>query len=343
MSIVSKTLGILTSGEEVVLYFLHEGDMTLTLSSLGASIVSIIVPSAKKGDRDICLGYSTLEAYTQNKGFLGVTVGRFANRIGGCAFTLNNKTCYLYDNDNGNSLHGGRRGFDKYVWNARPHIEKAGSFVTFELDSPANDEGYPGNLKTLVTYGLSKSNEIIAEYTATVDAPSPINLTNHTYFNLAGEGTGDILSHKACIHASSYLEIDDHLIPTGRLLPVANTPFDFRKPKTFGRDIANVGNGYDHCYVIDGEAGILRPCAEVFEELSGITMRVSTTQPGCQLYTGNSINNVSGKLGSIYNKYSGFCLETQHFPDSPNHSEFPSSVFGPERRYHEKTVFAFSW
>ncbi|MDR1149712.1 MAG: galactose mutarotase [Spirochaetaceae bacterium] len=343
MSITTKTLGILSSGEEVKLYSLTEGEMTLVLSSIGASIVSIIVPDANKKTRDICLGYSTLEAYTRNKGFLGVTVGRFANRIGGCAFTLNGKTYKLYDNDGGSSLHGGRRGFDKYVWEGRQHLENNGSFITFELDSPANDEGYPGNVKASVTYGLTKSNEITAEYDALVDAPSPVNLTNHTYFNLAGEGTGDILSHKARIYASSYVEIDERLIPTGRLLPVAGGPFDFREQKTFGRDIAAVGNGYDHCYIIDGTAGTMRPCAEIFEESSGITMRVSTTQPGCQLYTGNFLNDVYGKLGSIYNKHSGFCLETQHFPDSPNHPEFPSSIFGPDRRCHEKTVFAFSW
>ncbi|MDR0409004.1 MAG: galactose mutarotase [Spirochaetaceae bacterium] len=343
MSISTKTLGVLTSGEEVFLYFLREDGMTLALSSMGASIISIIIPTTKKGLCDICLGYSTLEAYTQNNGFLGVTVGRFANRIGGSAFKLNGKIYNLYNNENGNSLHGGRRGFDKRVWKSTPRIERNGSFVTFELDSPANDEGYPGNLKASVTYGLNKSHEIIAEYSATVDAPSPINLTNHTYFNLAGEGTGNILSHKARIYASSYAEIDNLLIPTGRLLPVSGTPFDFLEPKTFGRDIVHTGNGYDHCYAIDGEAGTLRSCAEIFEENSGITMRVSTTQPGCQLYTGNSLHNVAGKLGSIYNKYSGFCLETQNFPDSPNRTEFPSSIFGPERPYHEKTVFAFSW
>jgi aldose 1-epimerase len=343
MSITTKTLSILSSGEEVELYSLKEGEMTLILSSLGASIISIIVPSANKKTHDVCLGYSTLEAYTRNTGFLGVTVGRFANRIGGCAFTLDGRTYKLYDNDGGNSLHGGRRGFDKYIWKGRQHLESNGSFVTFELDSPASDEGYPGNLKASVSYGLSKSNEIIAEYDAVVDALCPVNLTNHTYFNLAGEGNGDILSHKAGIYASSYVETDERLIPTGRLLPVSGSPFDFRKQKTFGRDIAAVGNGYDHCYIIDGTAGTLRPCAEVFEENSGITMRVSTTQPGCQLYTGNSLDNITGKLGSVYNKHSGFCLETQHFPDSPNHPEFPSSIFGPDRRYHEKTVFAFSW
>ncbi|MDR2660132.1 MAG: galactose mutarotase [Spirochaetaceae bacterium] len=343
MSITTKTLGLITSGEKVDMYFLQEQEVMLALSSLGAAIVSIIIPSKKKGLCDICLGYSTLDAYTRNTEFLGVTVGRFANRIGNCAFNLNGKTYALYNNDNGNSLHGGRIGFDKRIWKAHPHIENNGSFITFELDSLENDQGYPGNARVSVTYGLNKSNEVIAEYKALLDAPSPVNLTNHTYFNLAGEGCGDILSHEAKIYASLYVEIDDNLIPTGRLMSVDNTPFDFRKRKSFGQDIATTGKGYDHCYVIDGKVGALRPCAEVFEKSSGITMRVSTTQPGCQLYTGNSLHKINGKIGSVYNKHSGFCLETQNFPDSPNHREFPSSIFAPERPYHEKTVFAFSW
>lgn len=221
-------------------------------------------------------------------------------------------------------------------------MDASGSYVTFELDSPDNDEGFPGNLKDSVTYGLGKSNEIIAGYRAELDAPCPVNITNHTYFNLAGEGCCGILSHKARIYASYYVEVDAKLIPTGRLLPVAGSPFDFREQKPFGRDIAAAGTGYDHCYVIDGASGTLRPCAEVFEESSGITMRVSTTQPGCQLYTGNFLDGIAGKPGSTYNKYDGFCLETQYLPDSPNRPEFPSAIFGPDRPYNEKTVFSFS-
>jgi aldose 1-epimerase len=343
MSINTKTFSFLTSGEDVNLYTLNEDGLTLRLSSLGASVVSLIIPSPKKRPRDICLGYSTLEAYTHDTTFQGATIGRFANRIGGCAFKLNGKTYRLYDNDGGSSLHGGRRGFNKRVWKSRAHLEDDGSFVTFELESPAGDEGYPGNLKASVTYGLSKSHELIAEYKAELSAPCPLNITNHTYFNLAGEGSGDILSHRARIDASSYAEVDSRLIPTGRLLPVSGGPFDFREQKPFGRDIVATGNGYDHCFVIDGVPGTLRPCAEVFEKSSGITMNVSTTQPGCQLYTGNFLNGLTGKPGSVYNKHAGFCLETQHLPDSPNRPEFPSSIFGPDRSYYEKTVFTFSW
>ncbi|MDR0663732.1 MAG: galactose mutarotase [Spirochaetaceae bacterium] len=340
MSISQKSL---VSGEKITLSTLSEEGISLTLSPLGASVVSLVIPSPKKGACDICLGYSTPEAYTQDTTFQGATIGRFANRISGCAFTLNGKTYRLYDNDGGNSLHGGRRNFSRRVWESYLLSADNGSFVTYKLDSIEGDEGYPGRLKASVTYGLTKSHEFIAEYNAELDAPSPVNLTNHTYFNLAGEGSGDILSHRMRIYASSYVEVDARLIPTGRLLPVADGPFDFREQKTIGRDIAATENGYDHCFIIDGKPGTLRPCAEVYEESSGIMVEVSTTHPGCQLYTGNFLNGLTGKHGSVYNKYAGFCLETQHLPDSPNRPEFPSAIFGHDRPYHEKTVFKFSW
>jgi aldose 1-epimerase len=290
---------------------------------------------------DVLLGYSTLAGYASNQPYMGATIGRFGNRIGGGRFTLDGKTYSLCKNDGEHALHGGRRGFDKLVWNAEAYQEQDGVFVRFELDSPNGDEGFPGNCKAVVCYGLTKSQELIADYQAASDAPTPINLTNHSYFNLAGEGNGDILSHEVLLHASSYVKVDRSLTPTGELAPVHNSPFDFTARKPIGRDIAQAGIGYDHCFVVDGEAGKLRPCAEVFEPGSGRTMRVFTTQPGVQFYTGNFLNGVIGKLGSVYNKHSGFCLETQHFPDSPNQGAFPSCIFGPGRDYHEKTLFSF--
>jgi aldose 1-epimerase len=211
-------------------------------------------------------------------------------------------------------------------------------YVSFELFSPDGDEGFPGNLRAVVTYGLTHNNEILAEYHAWIDAPSPVNLTNHAYFNLKGEGAGTILDHEAVIHASSIVDIDKALIPTGKLKPTAGTPFDFKTRKPIGKDIAAAG-GYDHCFVLGGEGRMLEPAAEIYEKTSGRVLKLSTTQPGLQFYTGNFLDGIAGKLGSVYNKHDGFCLETQHLPDSPNRPEFPSAIFGPGRDYREHALF----
>jgi aldose 1-epimerase len=311
------------------------------MTTFGATLTSLRLPSRNGPKTDILLGYSTLAGYASNKPYIGATIGRFGNRIAGARFTLDGKLYTLRENDGSNTLHGGRRGFDKLLWKAETYEEQDGVFVRFELDSPDGDEGFPGNCKAVVSYGLTKSQELIVDYQAKSDAPSPINLTNHAYFNFAGEGNGDILGHEVQLHATSYVKVDKNLAPTGELVPVHNGPFDFTARKAVSRDIAKAGGGYDHCFVIDGEPGKLRPCAEVFEPGSGRTMRVFTTQPGVQFYTGNFLEGVIGKPGSIYNKHSGFCLETQHFPDSPNQPSFPSAIFGPDRDYHEKTLFSF--
>lgn len=342
MKITRKTFGLLSSGKKVRIYTLKAGDLILSVSEFGASLTSLMVPSAG-GKDDILLGFSTLEGYTHNKPYIGATIGRFGNRIGGACFALNGTTHRLYKNDGEHTLHGGRRGFDKLLWKGEAYEEKDGVFVRFELESPDGDEGFPGRLRAVVSYGLTKSNEIIADYAAKVDAPSPVNLTNHAYFNLAGEGRGDILSHELILYAASYVKVSTDLVPTGEIVPVKDGPFDFTSRKPVGRDMAAAGGGYDHCYVINGEPGKLRPCAEVFEPLSGRSMKVSTTQPGVQFYSGNFLDGVPGKAGSVYGKHSGFCLETQHFPDSPNRPEFPSCIVGPDDDYHERTLFSFNW
>jgi aldose 1-epimerase len=344
MKISKKTFGVLSSGKKVSLFTLKAGDLSLSISTFGATLTSLWVPSKSSGKADLFLGFPTLEGWAATpRPYMGATIGRFANRVGGASFTLDGKTYPLYKNDGPHSLHGGRRGFDASVWKADAYEERDKVLVRLEMESPAGDEGYPGNLKAVVTYGLSKANELVADYEAQVDAPCPVNLTNHAYFNLAGEGEGDILSHDVLLHCSSYLEVDKNLIPTGRLIPVKGGPFDFLKAKPIGRDIAAAGGGYDHCFVVDGKPGKLRPCAEVFEGKTGRTMRVFSTQPGVQFYTGNFLKGAAGKTGSLYHKHSGFCLETQHFPDSPNQPDFPSCVFGPGRDYHEKALFAFDW
>lgn len=342
MKISRKVFGLLSSGKKAYLYTLKAGDLVLTLSSFGADWVSLKVPSRKGPKDDVLLGFSTLEGYTHNKPYFGATVGRVANRIGGCRFSLNGLVYSLYDNDHGNTLHGGRRGFDKRLWKTEAYEDKDGVYVRFELKSPDMDEGFPGKLKAAVSYGLTKSNEIVADYQAACDKPCPVNLTNHAYFNLAGEGSGDILGHEVKLFSSSYVEAGENLIPTGKLRPVLGGPYDFTEAKKIGRDIEAAG-GYDHCFVISGEPGTLRPVAEVSEEATGRSMKVFTTQPAVHFYSGNFLDGVAGKAGSVYEKHGGFCLETEFLPDSPNRSEFPPCIFGPSRKYHEKAVFSFDW
>jgi aldose 1-epimerase len=356
VNISKKTFGILSSGKKARLYTLKAGDLTLSLSTLGATWTSLLVPSRKHGVEDVLLGYSTLAGYAQGSSHMGATIGRFANRISGGQFTLDGRRHDLDKNSGGHTLHGGLRGFDKLLWKAEAYEEQDGIFVRFELDSPAGDQGFPGNLKAVVSYGLTKSHELIADYQAKVDADCPVNLTNHAYFNLAGEGRGLILDHDARIHGSSYVAVDRALIPTGELRDARGGPFDFTAPKPMGRDFeatrgsnsskledGSDGPGYDLCFILDGEPGKLRPCAEVFEPLSGRSMRVFATQSGVQFYTGNFLDGVVGKGGSLYGRHCGFCLETQGLPDAPNRQEFPSGVFGPGRDYHERSVFAFDW
>ncbi|MCL2381888.1 MAG: galactose mutarotase [Treponema sp.] len=347
MKITKRTFGILSNGKKVHLYTLKAGELVLSISTLGAAWTSLKVPSAERGADDILLGFSSFDGYVNNR-YFGVTVGRFANRIGGAKFSLKGKEYPLYQNDGGNSLHGGRTGFGKRLWKAEAYEERDGVFVRFELKSPDGDEGYPGNFRAAVSYGLTKTNEIVADYEARVDAPCPVNLTNCAFFNLAGEGRGvDILSTELKLNCSSYVEVNSALIPTGKLIPAANTPFDFSVRKPIGRDIRALAEsapgGYDHCFVIDGEPGDLRPFAEVYDPFSRRFMKGFTTQPGVQFFSGNSLSSVRGKIGSVYEKHDGFCLETQHFPDSPNRPEFPSAIYGPDRDYHEKAVFAFDW
>jgi len=345
MKIKEQNFGVLSNGKKVKLWTLCAGDLKLSLTNLGAAWTSLIVPSSKGTKDDVLLGYSGLDGYLNNEPFIGVTVGRFANRIKNASFDLLGSTYPLEANDGRNTLHSGTRGFDKLLWKAEPYEEKEGVYVHFELDSPDGDCGFPGKLKVVVSYGLTKSNEVICDYYAISDKPCPVNLTNHAYFNLAGEGKGNILSHEALLYSSAYVEIDRTAIPTGKIIPVTKTNFDFRTRRRIcqGSSIFKPFKGYDHCFVVDGEIGKLRPCAEVYDSSSGRSMKVSTTQPGVQFYTGKHLKNVIGKQGSVYKKHSGFCLETQHFPDTPNRQGFPSCIAAPGKDYHEKAVFAFGW
>jgi len=336
MEIIERIFGYLSNGKEVKLYTLRAGDLEFSLTDFGAAWTSLMVPSGKGFD-DVLLGYSGFDGYLNNKPYIGVTVGRFANRIKNASFKLDGISYQLDANEGSNSLHSGRRGFDKLVWESKTYKDSDGVYVRFELESRDGDGGFPGNLNAEVTYGLTMSNEITCDYRAVTDQSCPVNLTNHAYFNLAGEGKGDILSHELILPSSSYIEVDKQNIPTGRLISVEGTDFDFRKRRKI------YPGGYDHCFTTDGEPGKMRPCAEVYEPDSGRSMKLFTTQPGVQFYTGSYLNGINGKQGSVYDKFAGFCLETQHYPDTPNQSSFPQCTVVPGKDYHEKALFLFDW
>ncbi len=301
---------------------------------------------------DIALGYDSLEGYLEATPYFGAIIGRYGNRIGEGQFTLDGETYQLATNDGPNHLHGGVQGFDKVVWDAKPVEAADGVALEFTYISPDGEEGYPGALDAKVTYTLTNDNRLIFDYEATTDAPTPVNLTQHTYFNLAGHGGGDILGHEVMINADTFTPVSQTLIPTGELRPVEGTPFDFRTPTAIGERIdadneqIRFGPGYDHNFVLnDDAASVDAPvlAARVYEPNSGRVMEVLTTEPGLQFYSGNFLDgSITGKDGVTYERRSGFCMETQHFPDSPNKPDFPSTILRPGELYKTRTVYAFS-
>jgi aldose 1-epimerase len=316
----------------------------------GAALVSIRVPDRNGKADDVVLGFDALDDYVTKNRFFGVVAGRYANRIAKGRFTLDGTTYTLATNNGVNHLHGGVKGFDKVVWNAEPFARDGRAGVVYSHTSPDGDQGYPGALNVRVTYTLSPSNALTVDYEATTDKATPINLTQHTYFNLSGEGSGDVLGHELTIDADRFTPVDDTLIPTGELAPVAGTPFDFRQPTAVGARIGvdhpqlKAGNGYDHNFVLNRPAGStdLQHAARIVDPKSGRTLDVSTTEPGVQFYSGNGLTGaVAGKSGHVYQRRAGLCLETQHFPDSPNELQFPSTILRPSGRFQSKTVFAF--
>lgn len=322
--------------------------MEVDAMNYGGIIVSIRVPDRKGQFADVVLGHENLEGYVPNPPYLGAIVGRYANRIANGTFTLDGKTYTLPKNDGPNTLHGGtEKTFNKVVWDAEPLKGKAG--VTFTYLSKDGDDGWPGNLKVRVTYTLTNDNSIVIDYEATTDKATPINLSQHSYFNLAGEGTGDILNHELTLNADRFTPVDKALIPTGELRPVKGTPMDFMASTKVGARIDDdyeqlvLGHGYDHNWVINRNGAGLVLAARMYEPTSGRVLEVSTTQPGVQFYTGNFLDgSVTGKQGHVYKRRYGFCLETQHFPDSPNHPDFPNTILRPGKAFRETTVFKFS-
>jgi aldose 1-epimerase len=315
--------------------------------SYGATITSIRVPDRSGRMADVVLGFDRLDDYLTKARYFGSAVGRYANRIARGQFTLDAASFQLATNNAPNHLHGGVKGFDKVVWKAETFERAGSSGVAFTYDSPDGDEGYPGTLHVTVTYTLTPNNELVLEYSAAGDKPTPVNLTNHSYFNLAGRGVGDILQHQLTLYATRYTPTDATQIPTGEIAPVAGTPFDFRTAAAIGSRIdadheqIRRGSGYDHNFAIDGVEGsggsVLHPAARVVDPASGRTLEVTTTEPGVQFYSGNHLDAaVNG-----FPRRSAFCLETQHFPDSPNHPNFPSTILRPGATYRSKTVYSF--
>jgi aldose 1-epimerase len=339
-------------GRPITLYTLtNSHGVEVRAMNYGGIITSIRVPDRKGQFADVVLGHDTLEGYIPNPPYIGAIVGRYANRIANGTFTLDGKTYTLPKNDGPNTLHGGTtRTFDKVVWDSEP-LKGPPSGVAFTYLSKDGEEGFPGNLKIKVTYTLTDGNALIIDYEATTDKSTPINVSQHSYFNLAGEGTGDILNHEIMINADRFTPVDKNLIPTGELRPVKGTPFDFTTSTKIGARIDDnyeqlvLGHGYDHNFVLNHKpeqnGEVL--AARVHEPTSGRILEVWTTQPGVQFYTGNFLDGtITGKQGHVYKRRYAFCLETQHFPDSPNHPDFPTTILKPGETFHEKTVFKFS-
>jgi len=347
-TVTKQVFGKTADGTPVDLYVLaNKNGMEVAITNYGGIVVSLKTPDRNGKLADVVLGYDRLEGYLGDKSYQGAIVGRYGNRIGHAAFTLDGTRYTLARNNGDNSLHGGLKGFNKAVWNAKQVSSAEGEGVELTHLSKDGEEGYPGNLSIRVVYTLTEGNELKIDYTATTDKPTVMNLTNHAYFNLAGQGEGDILQHQLRLTPTKFTPVDSGMIPTGELRPVAGTPLDFTKATAIGARIdaddeqLKLGRGYDHNFVLDN-AGKLALAAEVHEPRSGRVMEAWTTEPGIQFYTGNFLDGtIHGKAGKVYPRRCAFCLETQHFPDSPNQPKFPSTVLRPGGRYQSTTVYKF--
>jgi aldose 1-epimerase len=348
MGITREIFGATADGRPVELFTLEiAGGLEARIAAFGATLVSLRVPDRLGAFADVLLGFNTLDPYLGEHPYFGSAIGRYANRIANAAFELDGTVYRLPANDGGHHLHGGPRGFHAVLWEAEPDESSAGPALTLKRTSANGEQGYPGNLSVEMRYTLTHENALRLDYSATTDATTVVNLTNHAYFNLAGAGT--VLDHALRIEAERFLPVDATLVPRGEALPVRGTPFDFAAPAGIGDRMAHDheqftrGRGYDHCWVLDTAGSLDRPAAELYDPDSGRVMTIYTTQPGLQFYSGNFLDgSVTGKRGARYEKYAGLCLETQHFPDSPNQPAFPSTVLRPGEVYCETTVYRFS-
>jgi aldose 1-epimerase len=338
------------SDADVDLYTLtNKNGMRVEITNYGARVVTLEVPDRTGKSDDVVLGFDSLSGYLTDNPYFGAVVGRYGNRIAKGRFMLDGKEYKLAVNNGANSLHGGIKGFDKVVWTAKDVSGPEGQAVELIYMSHDGEEGYPGNLATTVRYTLTDNNELKIHYTATTDKDTILNLTNHSYFNLAGQGNGDILGHEMMIAADRYTPVDAGLIPIGELGPVADTPFDFKRPTAIGARINNdneqlkIAKGYDHNFVLNTAGSSTAVAIRVHEPKTGRVMEVYTDQPGVQFYTGNFLDgSIRGKGGKVYGFRAAFCLETQHFPDSPNHPQFPSAELKPGETYNTTTTYKFS-
>jgi aldose 1-epimerase len=341
--------GKLQDGTEVSLYTLTNTLGTkMTVTNYGGIIVSLLTEDKEGNFEDVVLGFDSLSHYEKSNPFFGCIVGRYGNRIAKGKFQLDGQTYTLAVNNGPNHLHGGVKGFDKVVWKADDYSAPDGAVLKLTYTSKDMEEGYPGNLATEVTYTLTNDNELKIDYKATTDKKTIVNLTNHSYFNLSGNTKTDILGHQLMIAASKFLPVDKTLIPTGQLQDVKGTPFDFIKPFVVGKRINGShpqlqnGGGYDHCWVFD-KSNNTSPAATVYDSLSGRFMEMFTTEPAVQFYSGNFLNgSLTGKFDTVYKQRMGLCLETEHYPDSPNRPNFPSTVLNPGEVYKSQTVYKFS-
>lgn len=336
MKVTEESTHLRSNNRPIHLYTIqNKNGLELICSNYGGIVKNLYLPFGD--DRlDLVLGFDEIGQYLEEHPYFGAIVGRYANRIAGGKFRIGQKDYILVRNNGPNHLHGGIRGFDKVVWDAEPGDQQ----LRLTYKSAHMEEGYPGNLETTVTYYLSDDNEFIIEYRATTDQPTHVNLTQHSYFNLNGGLTGT-LDHKLKILAEKYTPKDKHDIPTGQMDPVQGTPLDFRQEKTIGRDINQMSNGYDHNFVLGSPAREPRLAATVRDDTTRIRMEVHTSQPGLQFYTGNFLENIRGKHGRVYQPRSGFCLEAQHFPDTPNKAGFPSTLLQPGETYQHTTLYKF--
>lgn len=340
-----EPFGTAPSGEQIQMYTLtNSNGMEARIINYGGIVVSLKTPDRSGNLADVVLGFDSLAPYLGTHPYFGALIGRYGNRIANARFALDGQTYTLPVNNGPNSLHGGNNGFDKQVWSASAEP----GLLVLTYTSPDGEEGYPGTLNARVTYALGEDNSLRIDYEATTDKPTVVNLTNHSYFNLADAGASLILNHEVMINADRFTPVNDTLIPTGELRPVDGTPFDFRQPTAIGARIdaddeqIRFGGGYDHNYVLNRTGDGLSLAASVYEPVSGRVMEVLTAEPAVQFYTGNFLTGETGKGGVSYQRRSGLCLETQHYPDSPNQPEFPSTVLRPGEVYRTSTVYRFS-